>query len=538
MRLAVGARVRHETLGEGTVEALRRGGRVAVVRLDASALACEIAVTELLAARADRGDRASAPTRPASQAQPERQAEPKQGVGDQREPQGAARPLEWVQGSTLEAMRLGVVPLTDLDAYTVGRDRELAIVDADLEQAARGGAVRAFLGDYGVGKTHLLELLQQRALGRGFLSALVMLDPSETPPSQPKRVYRALMRALRYPDRPFEEGAGLRPLLEKAARSREALALLGLDPPAPGATPEERLAAGFHLYLSPAVAYLRALQGLDAPRRRRRAALAAVDPERSVELLLDWLEGHPTISNQDIDAQLARQAGRLPKIYSLLDFRPWSRIYGYLLSGLAAVARAVGYAGLVVTLDEAEFYALLSKENRLFASHLFKSWTFAASGWASAPDGEPPEATGPLPFDASEIEIGGYGIQQRLPGRYRATPGLAVVFAMTPSPEGVSALEGAVPADRVHTLAPLEHGDYMALATKVCDVYATACPGWTLPPSIVEPLGKVLSGLIGAGFVASPRHAMKFLIEFLDVVRHEPASVGALVRGLQAQLTW
>lgn len=532
MSVTVGARVRHETLGDGTVEALRRGGRVAVVRFDGGALAHELAVTALAAASASR----SGGSDPSDESDgSDRGERDRSGGRDQRERQGGAAPLGRVQGAALvEAMRLGVVPLTDLDAYTVGRDGELAVVDADLaEVAARGGAVRAFLGDYGVGKTHLLELLQQRALGRGFLSALVMLDPSETPPSQPKRVYRALMRALRYPDRPFEEGAGLRPLLEKAARSPEALALLGLDPPAPGATPEERLAAGFHLYLSPAVAYLRTLQGLDAPRRRRRAALEAADPERSVELLLDWLEGHPTISNQDIDAQLARLAGRLPKIYSLLDFRPWSRIYGYLLSGLAALARAVGYAGLVVTLDEAEFYALLSKENRLFASHLFKSWTFAAAGGAAGP-----ELTGPLPFDASEIEIGGYGIQQRLPGRYGAAPGLCVVFAMTPSPDGVSALEGAVPTDRVHALAPLEHDHYMALASKVCDVYAAAHPGWALPPTIVQPLGKVLSGLIGAGFVASPRHAMKFLIEFLDVVRHEPASVGALVRGLQAQLTW
>jgi hypothetical protein len=435
---------------------------------------------------------------------------------------------------TLEAMRLGVVPLAELDAYTVGRDREIALVDSDLADADRAGAVRAYLGDYGTGKTHLLELLQQRALDRGFMTSLVMLDPSETSPSQPKRVYRALMRALRYPDRPFEEGAGLRPLLEKAIRAPEVLSLLGLDPPARGETVEERLAAGFHLYLSPAVAYLRTLEGLDEPRRRRRRpAAGAPDPERSVELLLDWLEGHPTISNQDIDVQLARLAGRHPKIYSLLDFRPWSRIYGYLLSGIAAVARAAGYRGLVVALDEAEFYALLSRENRLFASHLFKSWTYAAVGGAAGP-----ELTEALPFDASDIEIGGYGIQQRLPGRYGASPGLCVVYAMTPSPDGLPALEGAVPADRVHALAPFEHDHYLALATKVCDVYASAYPAWTLPEAVVGPLGKVLSGLIGAGFVGTPRHAMKFLVEFLDVVRYEPSSVGSLVRGLQSQLTW
>ena len=83
---------------------------------------------------------------------------------------------------TLEAMRLGVVPSAEVDTYTVGRDVELAMVDRDLEEtAASGGAVRAILGDYGTGKTHLLELIRSRALAAGFLVAEATLDPVETP---------------------------------------------------------------------------------------------------------------------------------------------------------------------------------------------------------------------------------------------------------------------------------------------------------------------------------------------------------------------
>ncbi len=440
--------------------------------------------------------------------------------------------------STLEAMRLGVVPDADLSAYTVGRAQEIGIVAGDLDSVTSGsGAVRAFIGDYGSGKTHLLELVQQRALARGYLTALVMLNQEETSPSHPKRVYRALTRAIRYPDRPFEEGAGLSPLLAKGADSHDALRAFGIDDGGPKnslADIEAALQRGYHLYLSPALSYARSLRGLDVGKGSRRSRSAADDAYASecLDLLEDWIEGHPTISNQDIDSQLTRTPGRHPKIYSLLDYRPWARIYGYILSGLAALARSVGYRGLVVLLDEAEFYSLLSRENRAFADHLFKSWTYAAMGGAEA------DATEELPFDAADIEIGGYGIQQRLPGRYGGASGLYVVFAMTPSPDGMAALGGAIPQERVATLTPLVHADYMALAARICDFYASAYSQWRLPGKLVEPLGKVLSGLIQAGYVSNPRHAMKFLVEFLDVVRFQPAKVGPVVRDLQTQLTW
>lgn len=552
------ARVLHSRHGAGTVESWRRGGRVAVVRFDSLPLPIEVAASELLAGSAAApGQRATTPaTIPPhdSQAVPAEpslskvmpSSPPERLESEAPASAASAQALASLVGSherrhaalTLEAMRLGVVPDADLSAYTVGRDQEISIVARDLENVATGaGGVRAFIGDYGVGKTHLLELIQQQALAQGYLAALVMLNQEETSPSHPKRVYRALLRNLRYPDRPFEEGAGLGPLLEKAARTQRASTELGIADGEPKNTLSEIEAAlqhGYHLYLSPAVAYARTLRGLDR-REGKRRKLSLADEAYAAEcldLLEDWIEGHPTISNQVIDAQLTRVAGRHPKIYSLLDYRPWARIYGYLLSGISALARAVGYRGLVLLLDEAEFYSLLSRDNRAFADHLFKSWTFAAAGGADA--GAPDE----LPFDASDIEIGGYGIQQRLPGRYGEASGLYVVFAMTPSPDGLAALGGAIPSDRVSTLTPLSHADYMALAARICDFYASAYSDWGLPGKLVEPLGKVLSGLIQAGHVSNPRHAMKFLVEFLDVVRFQPAKVGTVVRGLQSQLTW
>ncbi len=563
MKSGESIRVLHPRHGAGIVQSWRRGGRVAVVSFDSQPLPLEIPANELQPSPSAASDRimpvpvisappeqhSSSPTaegtlfdKPATSTPAAIAPIPLHSAGTGMP--DTQQPLESLVGSherrhaalTLEAMRLGVVPDADLSVYTVGRDQENAIVAGDLDRVATGGgAVRAFIGDYGVGKTHLLELLQQRALAQGYLSALVMLNQEETSPSHPKRVYRALVRNVRYPDRPFEEGEGLSPLLEKAAKSSQALTRFGIVSGGPKnslADLEAALQKGYHLYLSPAISYARSLRGLDDSERRRRTPSAAheADASECLDLLEDWIEGHPTISNQVIDTQLARAAGKHPKIYSLLDFRPWARIYGYLLSGIAALARAVGYRGLVVLLDEAEFYSLLSRDNRAFADHLFKSWTYAAIG------GSDVGAAEELPFDAADIEIGGYGIQQRLPGRYSDDSGLYIVFAMTPSPDGLAALGGAIPSDRVATLTPLAHADYMALAARICDFYASAYSEWRLPGKLVEPLGKVLSGLIQAGYVSNPRHAMKFLVEFLDVVRFQPSKVGAVVRDLQTQL--
>ena len=556
--------VRHARYGEGRVEAWRRGGRAAVVRFTDHPTPMEVPRRALQLVAAPEADPPAAPVPPAqAPAAASRTVEPRPAgtpandvprpshtvPQDVRSRQGGPAPPATrprvapgpaLIGShdasraalTLEAMRLGVVPETGLEAYTVGRGAEIERVEADLRAVrAHGGAVRAIVGDYGTGKTHMLEVVQQLALERGYLTAFATLDPEETAPSHPKRVYRALMRTLRYPDRPTEERAGLAPLLTAAAQSPDALAAFGVVPPLRGATIDERLAAGAHLYLSPAIAYARTLLAEDVPQRIR--GVSADDGQKYVEsardLLLDWLEGHPTVSNQTIDQLLKRLPGGHPRIYSLADYRPWARIYGYILSGLAALARAVGYEGLVILLDEAEFYALLSRENRGFAAHLFKAWTYAAVGGS--------EATSSLPFDAGELAMGGMGVLKRLPGRSCAAPGLYLVYAMTPAEDGLDALAGALPPNVSHDLEALGTEEYMALSRCVCDFYASARQDWTLPQAVVAPLGKVLSGLVASQVVANPRQAMKLIIEFLDVVYFRPERVPAMIRDLQQTLT-
>jgi hypothetical protein len=398
----------------------------------------------------------------------------------------------------IETMRLGVVPSTEPSAYTVGRDLELGLVAEDLDRTvSTGGEVRTFLGDYGTGKTHMLELAKHAALEKGFVTAEVVLNPDEAAPSHPKRVHRAMMRSLLYPDRPEETGLGLRPLLERGASD---------------AGIREQFAE--HVYLNPALAYTKAY--LD-----QRGDASVGELEAAMGLLLAWLEGHPTHYTGNVDATLARALGRRGRIYSLRDYRPWARIYGYLLSGISALARASGYAGLAVFVDEAEFYALLSRENRSFARTLFKALAFAAVGEER------------LPFETSELEHGGYGLLKQLPPRWGDAPGLYLVVAMTPDESGLDALEMALPLDSIRELTPFGETEYTELVASVLRFYGSARPEMRLPEGLIGPLSKVVVGLVRRGIVANPRQAMKFAIEFLDIAYFRPEMVGRVINEIR-----
>jgi len=580
-----GQRVRHHDHGPGVILAVRRGGRILVVRFEGAPLSHEVAardVEPLVSGAAPAPTAVSrAPSRaptdgegapvagtkasrapaagPAARTEPPPAASGASGSKDPATPRrrppsrrSGAEPAATAEAAeitgvhleadaeaaarTLEAMRLGVVPAVHLDAYTVGREAELATVDRDLAEAiATGGAVRAFLGDYGTGKTHLLELIEGRARAANMLCARVTLDPTEVPPSHPKRVYRALVQGLRYPDIPGDECLGLAPLLDRALGSAAARGAIGVG--AGAARADEA-----HLYLSAALSAWGLIRELaDTPSASPAQVARWRIPEDAAHLsrdaylercqrdLLDWLEGHPTVHTSDLNRRLYALPERLPRLYSLKDYRPWARIYGYLLSGIATLARAVGYAGLCVLLDEAEFYALLSGDDRRYARTLFKALTFAALG-------DRAEAEGELPFDAEELAMGGQGIQKRLPPRFGAAPGLYVAFAMTPAPEGREAIDGALPEGRIHDLSPLVDSDYQELCRRVAAFYVRANASTGLTSAHVDAFGQVTAALVRLGVVDSPRPAMKLLLELLDLMRHRPDQMPRVVRQLRDSL--
>jgi len=100
--------------------------------------------------------------------------------------------------SMVEAFRLGIVPYGSVEAFTFGRNAEISQMKEWLNNKDTGTLIVE--GEYGSGKSHLLEYLYALALNQGYAVAMTELDPNESPPFKPKAVYRKLIQSFRYRD--------------------------------------------------------------------------------------------------------------------------------------------------------------------------------------------------------------------------------------------------------------------------------------------------------------------------------------------------
>lgn len=240
----------------------------------------------------------------------------------------------------IEALRVGIAPAQYVNELTIGLEKEQASLKSALQQTKQaGGAVRAVVGEYGFGKSHIVELTAQEALKQNFLVTSVSLDLLELPPHRGFSIYREGMTQLRYPDTD-ERGLGL--LLEKSADSPNILPQLRDLSPA---------------QLDPLVIGLHMLSNISTTRRRKT--------------WMKWLGG----------GQKPRSVRGMPrgiKFPSIYKNGHNARQIAYLLTGVSALARLNGYSGLCVLVDEAESYSLLYRYQRPKASEFFQAVIYSA----------------------------------------------------------------------------------------------------------------------------------------------------------------
>ncbi len=402
----------------------------------------------------------------------------------------------------LEALRLGVVPTTHLDTYTVGRDVELAVVHKDLVAAGAGaGGVRVVLGDYGAGKTHFLEMAELMALREGFLATRVTLDSKEVPPARPRRIYHQLARGIRYPDGPDTEPLGLKPLLTKAAENDRLIGRLN-----------DRKGKDYHPYLGPALYYGSVLSSLE-------------QTGDLLEKLLDWIEGSEVAGNVELEKELRQATGGRVRLYALKDFRTVTHLYTLILGGIAEIARQVGYKGLAVMVDEAEFYSVLDGRDQGFADVLFR--TFSAACLSPSV----------LHFDPKVLPRGGHAIHRSFSYRYKDEQPLYVVFALTHDPEGKAVLEKAIPGNRFMALPPFTTKDYITLSERVMSLYDLAQTPLALGVKLAALMAKVIEPCHRSGLIENPRQALKFITEVVDITRHRPGRLKPMLEDLLVYLT-
>jgi len=243
---------------------------------------------------------------------------------------------------TLEALRMGIVPVEDVKDLTIGLETEQVSLNRALARSQEeGGDVMAVIADYGFGKSHFIELAAQTALAKNFVVAVASLDLVEAPPGKAREIYKVLVHSLRYPD---TDEQGLAPLIRKAIEN------LGVLHEFVGRKPIE-----------------------DCPLSVALLALSECTSQTAYDDIIAWISG--AVNNPSTDAKTCLK--KPPKLYLNGEV---ARQYTYLLSAMSVLATMLGYAGLAVLIDESEHYSLLRAAQRGKADSFFKSMIYAAVG--------------------------------------------------------------------------------------------------------------------------------------------------------------
>lgn len=236
------------------------------------------------------------------------------------------------------ALGAGVVPRVGIEHIVVGRKAEIEALLNDLHNVSDGGAgFRIVAGRYGAGKSFLLQLARNYAMNRNFVVADADLSPERRltgSRGQGLATYRELTRNLS--TRVRQDGGALPAILEKWISGVQSDVVAGgIAPTDPtfGRAVETRIHAavndlegmvhGFD-FASVISAYWRGHQ------------LGNDDLKNAA---LKWLRGEYATRNE------AREA---LDVRVIIDDDSW---YDY-LKLLAQFVRTIGYAGLLVIIDE------------------------------------------------------------------------------------------------------------------------------------------------------------------------------------------
>lgn len=241
----------------------------------------------------------------------------------------------------LSALSAGVVPRTGAPYIAIGRNEEINALLSGMEQVAEGGAfVRFLIGRYGSGKSFLIQLLRGHAMERGFLCADADLSTDQRRlcggNGAGLATYRELLRNLASKASP--DGGALPMVLSRHyADILSRLADTGVFPESVGF--EERLQREVLKTFS---ALENSVGGFDFARVLSAyfMALAREDEEKK-SAALKWLRGEFS-SKTEARAELGL------RVSGIVDDENW---YDY-IKLWAIFARHIGYAGLIVYIDE------------------------------------------------------------------------------------------------------------------------------------------------------------------------------------------
>lgn len=94
----------------------------------------------------------------------------------------------------IETLRLGLVPPDKVSTFTFGRNTEMEFIVEWLKEKSQGPVF--LVGDYGTGKSHLLDYVKDYALKNGWAVAHCELNPNESPLYKPKKIYSKVIESF------------------------------------------------------------------------------------------------------------------------------------------------------------------------------------------------------------------------------------------------------------------------------------------------------------------------------------------------------
>jgi P-loop Domain of unknown function (DUF2791) len=382
----------------------------------------------------------------------------------------------------LQALRAGVVPRLGLHHIQVGRARELEALIGDLDRVARGGVtVRFVVGQYGAGKTLLLNLLRLIGLERNLVVVGADLGPSRrlhARSGEARLLYGDLIASMAI--RAMPEGGAFNDVLERFVSEglfeaqRQKLSLAEVV--------DRRLSPLHELPFGYAFADVLARYALAFERGDRARRTAATR----------WLRGEFSTRAEVRTALGAREFIDDTRLYDCLKL-------------LARLVGLCGYSGLLVAFDEmVNLYKLGSHARAANYEQLLHMLNDVLQG-RTAHIGILMGGTPEFLMDARRGLYSYPALESRL-GQNR--------FARDGRFDGSSLV---IPLEN---LTP-EH--LFVLLTKIRRVFAAGkIEGSSVPDEALIGFMEHCSTKLGEAYFRTPRQTVTAFINFLSVIAHNP----------------
>ena len=398
-----------------------------------------------------------------------------------------------IAGTVINSLKGGVVPRIGLPYITVGRKAEIQALLHDVDLISEGGAsFRFIVGQYGSGKSFMLQTIRSHVMDRGFVVMDADLSPERRltgTRGQGLATYRELLRNMSTKTRP--EGGALTLILDRwiSAVSQDTVRESGLSPddPAFAAEVEKRiydvirsmneLVHGFDFARLLSL-YYRSYQAGDEDQKGR---------------VLKWFRGEYQTKTE------ARQELGVTAIITDDDWYEYVKLFAWFL-------KKAGYSGMMIMIDElVNIYKIPNAITRQYNyEKILTMYNDTLQG------------------KAQYLGILMCGTPQCMEDKRRGVYSYEALGSRIR--EGKFAREGSRDMlSPVIRLAPLSAEEMLVLAGKLAEIHGEFY-GYT-PELTDEDLAvfiRIEYGRIGAEQKITPREVIRDFIELLDILYQHP----------------